>query len=114
MHHYPQVFEEIRTSVLDNRRVYTLRNCLRAICQHYDVTPEEIKSRVREQRVVVPRHHFCWAVYRNRIDMSYPMIGRFLGKDHTTIVHAVATFEEISRHRQMDVKAVDRLIRSSK
>lgn len=110
MEHYPQVHAEIVASVAVNRPLYTMRNCLRAICLHYGVTPDEIKGRSRHQHIVVPRNHFCWVVYRNRIDVSYPMIGRFLGKDHTTIVHSVAKFEEIKASRLNDILWVDNLI----
>lgn len=93
MYHYPEVYEQVQEVARDNRAIFTLKRCLSVICSHYGVTPEELKSKSRVQNIVIPRHHFCWVVYRNRIDVSYPMIGRFLGKDHTTIVHAVNKFE---------------------
>ncbi len=111
MYHYPEVYADVQEVARDNRAIFTLKRCLSVICSYYNVTPEELKSRSREQRLVVPRHHFCWVVYRNRIDVSYPMIGRFLGKDHTTIVHAVNKFEEIKKAHWWSVIEVERLIR---
>jgi chromosomal replication initiation ATPase DnaA len=112
--HYPQVFEEIRASVMDNRKVYSMKRCFHSVCSWYALTAEELKSRSREQRIVIPRHHFCWAVYRNRIDVSYPMIGRYLNRDHTTVVHSVNTFERMKDALQKEVDGVDELIHSSK
>lgn len=100
MEHYPQVYAEIERSVVAKRPIFTMRNCLRAVCQVYGVTADEIKGRSRKQCIVVPRNHFCWVVYRNRIDVSYPMIGRFLKKDHTTIIHGVEKFEEMKVSRE--------------
>jgi len=112
MEHYPQVYAEIDHRAQSLRPVYTMRNCLRAICLYYSVTQDEVKSASRMQRIAIPRHHFCWVVYRNRIDVSYPMIGRFLGRDHTTIVHSVAKFDELKTQRCEDVTNVNSLILS--
>jgi chromosomal replication initiation ATPase DnaA len=112
MYHFPDVHKQVQEMARDNRAIYTMKRCLRAVCLYYGVTEEELKSKSRVQSIVVPRQHFCWVVYRNRIDVSYPMIGRFLGKDHTTIVHAVAKFEENKAHHLRAIAAVDILINS--
>ncbi len=112
MYHFPDVHKQVQEMARDNRAIYTMKRCLRAVCLYYGVTEEELKSKSREQRIVVPRQHFCWVVYRNRLDMSYPMIGRFLSKDHTTIVHAVAKFEENKTEYLRAISAVDILINS--
>lgn len=112
MYHFPDVHKQVQEMARDNRAIYTMKRCLRAVCLYYGVTEEELKSKSREQRIVVPRNHFCWVVYRNRLDMSYPMLGRFLSKDHTTIVHAVAKFEENKTEYLRAISAVDILINS--
>lgn len=111
MFHFPDVYRHIQTAARDNRAVYTMKGCLRAVCSHYDVTAEELKSKSREQRIVVPRQHFCWVVYRNRLDVSYPMLGRFLSKDHTTIIHAVNKFEGNKNIYRKHILDVDRRIK---
>jgi chromosomal replication initiation ATPase DnaA len=113
MYHYPEVYTEVQEVARDNRAIYTMKRCLRAVCLYYGVTEEELKSKSREQHIVVPRHHFCWVVYRNRLDVSYPMLGRFLSKDHTTIVHAVNKFEENKDKYLAAISAVDILINST-
>lgn len=114
MEHYPQVYGEIRTIVASKKKIYTLKRCFYAVCSWYGLTAEELKSRSREQHIAVPRHHFCWVVYRNRIDVSYPMLGRYLDRDHTTIVHSVAVFEDMKDAMQKHIDGVDVLIHSSK
>lgn len=114
MQHYPQVYEEIKASVTDKKKSHSLKRCFHSVCSWYGVTAEELKSKSREQRVAVPRHHFCWVVYRNRIDVSYPMIGRYLNRDHTTIVHSVAAFDNMKSGMKIHVDGVDEFIRNSK
>lgn len=114
MQHYPQVFAEIKSTVIDKKKIYSLKRCFHSVCSWYGLTAEELKSRSREQHITVPRHHFCWVVYRNRIDVSYPMLGRYLGKDHTTIVHSVNTFEDMKTAMKIHIAGVDGLIHSSK
>lgn len=114
MEHYPTVFQEIKASVLDTKRIYSLKRCFHSVCSWYGLTAEELKSRTHEHRIVIPRHHFCWVVYRNRIDVSYPMLGRYLDRDHTTIVHSVSVFEQMKGALQKEIDGVDELIHSSK
>ena len=110
MTHYPDVYRSLDEVARVNRATYTMQRCLRAVCLAYGVTPEEIRSKCRERHIAVPRHHFCWVVYRNRIDMSYPMIARFLNRDHTTIVHSVEVFEEVKHMMSQEIFAVEKFI----
>lgn len=112
MEHFPEVHTKVVEAARLRRPIYTMQNCLRAVCSVYGVTPKDIHSRSRRVEFVLPRQHFCWVVYRNRLDISYPMIGRFLGKDHTTIVHAVEKFEQNKWKWAARVMQVDELIHS--
>jgi len=114
MEHYPQVYNEVHTALWDNRKTYSLKRCFHSVCSWYGLTAEELKSRSREQRIALPRHHFCWVVYRNRIDVSYPMLGRYLNRDHTSITHSVNVFEGMKNAMQMHIKGVDEFIHKSK
>ena len=114
MEHYPQVYEEIHATMWDKRKVYSIKRCFHSVCSWYGVTAEELRSKSREQRIALPRHHFCWVVYRNRIDVSYPMLGRYLGRDHTTIAHSVNVFEDMKDAMQKHIEGVDGFIRTCK
>ncbi len=54
------------------------------------VDPDTILSRSQRKRVVAARAAVC-AVMRNNLGMTYPDIGATLGRDHTTVMHAVRT-----------------------
>lgn len=113
-HHYPDVCRKIEEVTRENRVTYNMKRCFHSVCSWYGVTADELKSKSREQHIVIPRHHFCWVVYRNRPDVSYPMLGRYLNRDHTTIVHSVETFERMKDALHKEVLGVDKLIKECK
>jgi hypothetical protein len=53
------------------------------------VTLAEIKGSHRSRSIVEARQLTMYEIHRQRPDLSYPAIGRFLNKDHTTVLHAV-------------------------
>lgn len=53
------------------------------------VTLAEIKGSHRSRSIVQARQMTMYEIHRQRSDLSYPAIGRFLNKDHTTVLHAV-------------------------
>jgi chromosomal replication initiation ATPase DnaA len=46
----------------------------------------------REGPIVRARHALVW-IARNRLGASYPNIGRYLARDHTTILHGARRAE---------------------
>lgn len=69
--------------------------CLRLACRLatlYGVTTEALVGRSRHRTPVLARHHLC-ALVRWSTGLSYTEIGALLDLDHTTIIHAVRTYE---------------------
>ncbi len=59
-----------------------------AACEHFDLSPEELLSPARTQRIAWPRQVAMYLA-RELTDESLPAIGRhFGGRDHTTVLHA--------------------------
>lgn len=56
---------------------------------HPGVTLEDLRSVKRDRKFVVPRQEAMYQIARQRPDKSYPEIGRFFNKDHTSVLHAV-------------------------
>ena len=56
----------------------------------FNVSENEIMGISRKQDVVVARQFICWFLrtQSNYKRFSYPAIGRFIGKDHTTAIHS--------------------------
>ena len=111
-HNYPSVYSEIDKVARDNRTIYQLKTCFHAVRSYYNLTTDEMKSNCRTGLIVVARQHFCWVVYRNRLDVSYPTLARYLNKHHTTIMLAVEAFDTIKGFMQKQIDDVDHLIRT--
>lgn len=65
------------------------------------ITIAQVKGPSRRAIVVRPRQLIMYELYRQRRDLSLPVIGRMLGRDHTTVLHAVRKIEA-ERARQQD------------
>lgn len=65
-----------------------MSNLLQATSAVTGVGVKDIKGLSRDVRVVRARHIFSW-LCRHYTGCSFPQIGNYLGKDHSTVVHGV-------------------------
>ena len=65
-----------------------MRTLLSEIADEHGFTPDEIKAKVRARKWAKPRQIFC---YRAAIEggLSTPTIGKFLGRDHSTVMYSI-------------------------
>ena len=67
------------------------------VAAHYDVRVSEMFSARRARNIARPRQVAMYLA-KNLTSLSYPDIGRqFGGRDHTTVMHAVKTIENLSK-----------------
>ena len=71
-----------------------LEPLIKAICEAYDVSPDDLMSHKRMWNITKARKHFYWAIFRYFPGVSLLHAGRLLGKNHTTILHGRQSFEE--------------------
>ena len=64
------------------------RDALYRVCRAALVTPSAMRSVSRKAALARPRQVFCWLAHR-KLHRSLPKIGQYLGRDHTTVLHAV-------------------------
>jgi hypothetical protein len=64
------------------------RQIMLSICLGTGVTPEDVIGRSRSSAIIMVRRRVAQTIY-NELHWSYPKIGKFLHKDHSTIWHAV-------------------------
>jgi chromosomal replication initiator protein len=91
----------------------TLMEIQYAICGHYQIGLSDLQSTRRERRIARPRQ---LAMYLSKMltPKSLPDIGKAFGRDHTTVMHAVKTIEDlIIRDKQLalDVDLLTRRLR---
>ena len=74
---------------VDPRPLPTMRQIVAEVALKHDTTPELIIAHGRLKAIVWARQEVMWRIRLERPDLSYPQIGRFFSRDHTTIIHGV-------------------------
>ena len=78
----------------DAEKKVTLYDIIQKVSAKFDVTPEEIKSSSRPNKVIIPRFTAMYLA-RRLTDMTTTDIGKDIGnRDHSTVVNAVSKIEE--------------------
>jgi chromosomal replication initiator protein len=78
----------------DQKRELTPSLIVDVVCEHFNVTPEDIKSKKRNSEYVLPRQIIMYLI-RTMTDSSLQTVADILGKkDHTTIIHGVDKIAE--------------------
>lgn len=71
------------------------REILNEVAEKHDVCPREMLSASKADPVAVARFE-CWFRMREETAYSLAQIGRFFGRDHTTVFHGLRRWREIS------------------
>lgn len=69
--------------------------CLEVLADYPGVTMQDIISVHRSKSLVEPRRRCHYEVYKQRPDLSSVKIGRFMRRDHSSILHSIEKYEEI-------------------
>ena len=77
----------------------TKEEILSIVARNCCVNVSEIVSRIRKREVIDARFMFI-AVLKTEFGHTLEHIGEFLGRDHTTIIHALETFRD--RYKQYE------------
>jgi chromosomal replication initiator protein len=82
-----------------------------AVCDHFSLRPNDLRSKRRSKNVSVPRQ-LAMYLCRQMMSASFPQIGQMFGRDHSTVIHATT----VTRRRIKDDPAfhamVERIERS--
>lgn len=73
-----------------------LHHIMSAVSLHTGVSIDDIKSERRPKEIIFARKLYCYLA-RTLTPYSYPKIAMSIYRDHTTVVHAVQSAEEILR-----------------
>jgi len=69
-----------------NLEYCSMSSILKAVCEVFEVSKEELLSKRRYKELIKPRHVFYYLAH-SLTDKSLVGIGRYLDKDHTTIMY---------------------------
>ncbi|WP_313952491.1 chromosomal replication initiator protein DnaA [Accumulibacter sp.] len=77
-----------------NRQI-TVENIQKTVADYYKIKVADLFSKKRTRVIVRPRQIAMWLA-KNLTTLSYPAIGAaFGGRDHTTVLHAVRTIDDL-------------------
>lgn len=92
----------------DNNRI-TKDDFLSTLCAYYNLRPTQVRSPKRDAFLALPRHVLMYLL-RTELKLPLSEIGDFLGgRDHTTIMHAVAKIERLMEnpgHIKEDISGI--------
>jgi chromosomal replication initiator protein len=71
---------------VDNHPV-TLDDIIESVCQHYQVTPEEVSGKSRKRNLVIARQVSMFLAQKHT-KMPASRIGKLIGRDHSTVLHS--------------------------
>jgi chromosomal replication initiator protein len=104
---------EVLHSVLREKqeRAVTIESIQKAVCDFFNIKPNDLRSKKRTRNVTVPRQ-IAMYLCRRYTQASFPVIGdRFGGRDHSTVVHAAQVIEQRMREDPNLRSTVERLER---
>jgi chromosomal replication initiation ATPase DnaA len=65
---------------------------LEAVCSTTEIIPHDILAQNRQRTISIARHLFCYIAYKH-YGYCLTAIGRFLNKNHSTIIHSITTYQ---------------------
>ena len=99
-----------RVNVKKNARIKP-GDIINAVCEIYSITPKELKSPVRTERIAFSRQV---AMYLLRTELNLPFleVAHILNrKDHTTVMHAVSKIEELKTSNETLEQEIEEIIK---
>lgn len=100
----PEVEDIIKKSLKNFSQPVTDYQIIKAVADFYNVSPEDLARRNRKKEVVEPRQ-IAMFLLRDIMEMSYPYIGKKMGRDHTTAIHAIEKIsQEINKNSSLNQK----------
>ena len=96
-------------SVLDRR--ITIEEIQRKVAEYYNIRMAELVSKRRDRPVARPRQ-IAMFLSKELTTKSLPDIGRAFNRDHTTVIHAVKTIEDLRAKDPAFKEETDSLRRS--
>ena len=113
----PYVYPGIKTEfipAIKNKQYWRSRitpeEVMNIIAQNYGITTTDILSRVRKREMCDARHMFC-AIMRKQFRYSLKSIGWMVsGRDHTTAIHSIRTFNDRCKNEEDFKKLSERII----
>ena len=81
----------MKSKVLPRHAKTRLLRCLPKVCEHWNVTSEEVLSKSRQRYIINAKHSLRYFLH-NFGDLTTAEIGTLTNCDHSTVLHSIKTF----------------------
>lgn len=71
-----------------------VRRIIESTARMYGIETQDLMGTRRQANLILPRHTVMYLL-RKELNLSFPVIGRIMSKNHTTIIHAYQKMEEL-------------------
>ncbi len=89
------VREALKDLIASYDHLITIENIQKTVAEYYNIKMSDLKSKSRTRSVARPRQ-MAMSLAKELTNHSLPEIGReFGGRDHTTVMHACRTINEL-------------------
>lgn len=87
--------KKILASILETKKeaVLTKKDIVSIVINFFEINKEDLMSKSRKKKVALPRQIIMF-FFKQNLRMSYPEIGEYFKRDHTTALHA---FKKITK-----------------
>jgi chromosomal replication initiator protein len=106
--------KKILSSILITKQKKTVnkKDVLETITTFFEIKKEDLLSKSRKKKIALPRQ-ITMFLFKKELKMSYPEIGEYFKRDHTTALHAFKKIEKDIENNQKtkeDIEYLNNLI----
>ena len=102
-----------RTENLNSKENFaklTYEVVLCSISELHEVSPDEITSPDRHIDTMNARHHLTWSLLRYIPNGSLNVVGKLIGRDHSTVINSRKKFERMKDKFKWQIDAMDKIM----
>ena len=103
--------EVLQNVLRPQKRAITFEEITTAVCDHFSLRPQDLRSKRRSKNVAMPRQ-LAMYLCRRLLGASFPHIGEVFGRDHSTVIHATTVTERRIKEDPAFQATVERLERT--
>ncbi len=104
-----EILDLILKDIAPGRKTVSPERIIEEVSKFYRIPVTDIKSRKRNQ-IVSQARQIAVYLMRELLELSFPVIGRIIGRDHSTIIHDYKKIEKL-KEEDPDVKEVLKLLK---
>jgi chromosomal replication initiator protein len=88
-----------------HRHEITPEGIIKLVALHFNIRVTDLKSEKRERKLSMPRQVAMYLLRKHTL-LSFPELGKFMGKDHSTILHGV---QKITKSMKYDSEILNHI-----